>query len=193
MSRDDIAEASSLAASIMGHTGGFFVKMATLNTSIKLSRRRRWKCWKGKERWVLGCRRAFRIASAMSAFDELERGHNFGGKSLLAKSSSSFFDLLRSSSRSPLSADLLSAFGVCAMPSERIKRVSKLKIAGSTKLIAGVMFGYSALGMGSESESLLMEVEAFHLSPVFCKSLFVPVSSMPFASLRGNYSSNQNT
>ena len=76
-----------------------------------------------KKDGILDCRRAFWIASAMSAFDELERGHNFGGKSLLAKSSSSFFDLLRSSSRSPLS-DMLSAFGVCAMPSKRIKRVS---------------------------------------------------------------------
>jgi hypothetical protein len=47
---------------------------------------------------------------AMSAFDELERGHNFGGSSLLAKSSSSSFDLLRSSSSSSLT-DMLS---VCA-------------------------------------------------------------------------------
>jgi hypothetical protein len=68
-----------------------------------------------KKYGILGCRRAFWIASAMSAFDELERGNNIGGKSLLAKSGSSSFDLLRSSSRSPLS-DMLSAFGVCAMP-----------------------------------------------------------------------------
>ena len=76
-----------------------------------------------KKDGILGCHRAFWITSAMSAFDELERGHNFGGKSLLAKSSSSSFDLLRSSSCSPLS-DMLPAFGVCAMPSERKKRVS---------------------------------------------------------------------
>ena len=76
-----------------------------------------------KKDGILGCRSAFWITSAMSAFNELERGHNFGCKSLLAKSSSSFFDLLRSSSRSPLS-DMLSAFGVWAMPSQRIKRVS---------------------------------------------------------------------
>ena len=60
---------------------------------------------------IIGCRRAFRcafwIASAMTAFDELEGGHNFGGKRLLTKSSSSFFDLLRSSLSSPLS-DMLS-------------------------------------------------------------------------------------
>ena len=56
---------------------------------------------------ILGCRRAFWIASAMTAFDELEGGHNFGGKRLLTKSSSSFFDLLRSSLSSPLS-DMLS-------------------------------------------------------------------------------------
>ena len=56
---------------------------------------------------ILGCRHAFWIASAMTAFDEMERGNNFEGKSLLAKSSSSFFDLLRSSSGSPLS-DVLS-------------------------------------------------------------------------------------
>jgi hypothetical protein len=76
-----------------------------------------------KKDGILGCRSAFWITSAMSAFNELERGHNFGCKSLLAKSSSSSFDLLRSSSRSPLS-DMLSAFGVWAMPSQRIKRVS---------------------------------------------------------------------
>ena len=29
---------------------------------------------------ILGCHRAFWIASAMTAFDELEGGHNFGGK-----------------------------------------------------------------------------------------------------------------
>ncbi len=52
----------------------------------------------------------------MSAFDELEWGHNFGGGSLFTKSSSSSFDLLRSSSCSPLS-DMLLDFGVCAMPS----------------------------------------------------------------------------
>jgi hypothetical protein len=61
---------------------------------------------------ILDCRRAFWIAFAMTAFDELERGHNFGGSSLLAKSSSSSFDLLRSSSISPLT-DMLSAFDVC--------------------------------------------------------------------------------
>jgi hypothetical protein len=62
-----------------------------------------------KKDGIFGCRRAFRIKSAMSAFDELERGHNFGGKSFFAKSSSSSFDLLRSSSCSPFS-DMLSAF-----------------------------------------------------------------------------------
>jgi hypothetical protein len=79
---------------------------------------------------ILDCRRAFWIAFAMTAFDELEWGHNFGGSSLLAKSSSSSFDLLRSSSSWPLT-DMLLAFGVCAMPSEvEIKGVSLLKIAG---------------------------------------------------------------
>ena len=49
-----------------------------------------------KKDWILDCRGAFWIAFAMSAIDELERGHNFGGSSLLAKSSSSSFELLRS-------------------------------------------------------------------------------------------------
>ena len=57
---------------------------------------------------------------------------------------------------------------------------SELTITNRT--FNAVLYGYSALGMGSESESLLMEVEAFHLSPVFRKSLFVPVSSMAVVS-----------
>ncbi len=76
---------------------------------------------------ILGCRRAFWIASLMTAFDEREGGHNFGGSRLLAKSSSSFFDLPRSSSRSPMT-DMLSAFSVCAMPRlVKINGVSKFE------------------------------------------------------------------
>ena len=57
---------------------------------------------------------------------------------------------------------------------------SELTITNRT--FTAVLYGYSALGMGSESESLLMEVEAIHLSPIFRKSLFVPVSSMAVVS-----------
>ena len=65
-----------------------------------------------KKDGILDCRRAFWISFAMTAFDELEGGHNFGGSSLLTKSSSSSFDLLRSSSSSPLT-DMLSVCAGC--------------------------------------------------------------------------------
>ena len=38
-----------------------------------------------KKDGILDCRCAFWIAFAMSAFDELEQRHNFGGSSLLPK------------------------------------------------------------------------------------------------------------
>ena len=38
-----------------------------------------------KKDGILDCCRAFWIAFALSAFDELEWGHNFGGSSLLPK------------------------------------------------------------------------------------------------------------
>jgi hypothetical protein len=64
-----------------------------------------------KKDGILDYRHAFWIAFAMSDFVDLEEGHNFRGSSFLAKSSSSSFDLLRSSSSLPLS------FGECAIPS----------------------------------------------------------------------------
>ena len=72
-----------------------------------------------KKDGILDCRRAFWIAFAMSDFVDLEEGHNFRGSSFLAKSSSSSFDLLRSSSSLPLS-DMLSV-------SARFQAVLKLK------------------------------------------------------------------
>jgi hypothetical protein len=65
-----------------------------------------------KKDGILDCRCAFWITFAMSAFDELERGHNFGGSCILANSISSTFDLLRSSSSSPLT-DMLSVCARC--------------------------------------------------------------------------------
>ena len=54
-----------------------------------------------KKDGILDCRCAFWIAFAMSAFNELERGHNFGSSSLLPKEEL-ILDLLRRN------------FGVCA-------------------------------------------------------------------------------
>ena len=44
----------------------------------------------------------------------------------------------------------------------------------SNKTLTAVLHGYSALGMGSESESLLMEIEALHLHPVQSSITIVP-------------------
>ncbi|KAL3821811.1 hypothetical protein ACHAXA_003313 [Cyclostephanos tholiformis] len=52
---------------------------------------------------------------------------------------------------------------------------SELSITNRT--YAAVLYGYSALGMGSESESFVTEIEALHLSTVYSKSPLEPQAS----------------
>lgn len=50
----------------------------------------------------------------------------------------------------------------------------------TNRTVSAVLHGYSVLGLGSQSESLLMEIEALHLSPKYRKS---HVQSLPLMSM----------
>ena len=123
---------------------------------------------------ILDCRRAFWIAFAMSDFVDLEEGHNFRGSSFLAKSSSSSFDLLRSSSSLPLS-DMLSV-------SARFQAVLKLKFLPLPYQVNNTCsFRYTTKGVSSCMVLWRCRGESF----VFEESKSTRfVSAYPYASCR---------
>ena len=52
----------------------------------------------------------------------------------------------------------------------------------TNKTCTAVLQGYSALGLGSDAEMILYELEALHLSPLYSKSSFKSLSSMQMVS-----------